>query len=95
MKYFGSGMAKRKADPQKASIPGPQRAVTFQPKSSRGVRDHAPSSSTCWRRLAAGWRLDCLRNGNLWEEPSMEERRKLIEASRKRVESYRDQGSIY
>jgi hypothetical protein len=27
--------------------------------------------------------------GNLWEEPSMEERRKLIEASRKRVESYR------
>jgi hypothetical protein len=27
--------------------------------------------------------------GNLWEEPSMEERAKLIEASRKRVESYR------
>jgi hypothetical protein len=27
--------------------------------------------------------------GNLWEEPSMEERTKLIEASRKRAESYR------
>jgi hypothetical protein len=33
--------------------------------------------------------------GNLWEEPSEEERRKLIEGSRKRIESYRDQGSVY